>query len=84
MKNKYVTFDAQTEIVWGVGTTAEESLKDAKFTSYDDDHGGFGYEFACWCSDLSTVACSDDLYRQVKSEGRLSVDSETLRQEVVN
>jgi len=43
----WVTYDATTGTVWGVGESPEESIQAAKFEAYGDDHGAVGYEFAC-------------------------------------
>jgi hypothetical protein len=78
----WVTFDGTTGIVWGVGTTPEESLRTAKFEAFGDDHGAVGYEFACWCEEMSTQVCSEALYEKVNKEGQLSISDDRLRKHI--
>ena len=78
----WVTFDGTTGIVWGVGTTPEESLRTAKFEAFGDDHGAIGYEFACWCEEMSTQVCSETLYEKVNEEGQLSISDDRLRKHI--
>jgi len=79
----WVTFDGTTGIVWGVGESPEESLRAAKFEAFGDDHGAIGYEFACWCEEMSTTVCSETLYAEAKESGKLSVSEDDLQQHVV-
>jgi len=78
----WVTFDGTTGIVWGVGTSPEESLRTAKFEAFGDDHGAVGYEFACWCEEMSTRVCSETLYDKVNEEGQLSIPDDRLRKHI--
>jgi hypothetical protein len=78
----WVTFDGTTGIVWGVGTTPEESLRTAKFEAFGDDHGAVGYEFACWCEEMSTQVCSETLYEKVNEEGQLSISDDRLQKHI--
>jgi hypothetical protein len=73
----WVAFDKKTEVIWGTGETAEDAMKDAK-ASFFDGQRGVGYEFACWCSDISVRECTAELRRRVESEGRLNVSEQTL------
>jgi hypothetical protein len=79
----WVTFDGTTGIVWGVGESPEESIREAKFEAFGDDHGAVGYEFACWCEEMSTTVCSETLYAEAKESGKLSVSEDDLQQHVV-
>ncbi|WP_263787924.1 hypothetical protein [Salinibacter grassmerensis] len=78
----WVTFDGTTGIVWGVGTSPEESLRTAKFEAFGDDHGAVGYEFACWCEEMSTRVCSEALYEKVNEEGQLSISEDRLQKHI--
>lgn len=78
----WVTYDETTGTVWGVGESPEESIQAAKFEAYGDDHGAVGYEFACWCEELSTKVCSEVLYAKAGEGGRLSLSDENLRAHV--
>ena len=78
----WVTFDGTTGIVWGVGTSPEESLRTAKFEAFGDDHGAIGYEFACWCEEMSTRVCSETLYERVNEEGQLSISDDRLQEHI--
>lgn len=78
----WVTFDSTTGIIWGVGTSPEESLRSAKFEAFGDDHGAVGYEFACWCEEMSTAVCSEALYEKANEQGRLSISDDRLREHV--
>jgi hypothetical protein len=78
----WVTFDGTTGIVWGVGTSPEESLRTAKFEAFGDDHGAVGYEFACWCEEMSTRVCSETLYEKINEEGQLSISEDRLRKHI--
>jgi hypothetical protein len=78
----WVTYDATTGTVWGVGESPEESIQAAKFEAYGDGHGAVGYEFAWWCEELSTKVCSETLYAKAADEGRLSLSDENLRAHV--
>ena len=80
---QWVTFDSTTGIVWGVGASPEESLRAAKFEAFGDDHGAVGYEFACWCEEVSTKVCSEELCEKAKEGGRLSISDDRLREHVV-
>jgi hypothetical protein len=81
----WVTYDGTTGIVWGVGTSPEESIQAAKFEAYGEDgHGAVGYEFACWCEELSTTVCSETLYSQAQDGERLSLSDENLRTHVLS
>jgi len=79
----WVTFDGTTGVVWGVGETPEESLRTAKFEAFGDDHNAVGYEFACWCEEMSTKVCSETLYEKAQADGRLSISDDRLREHVV-
>lgn len=79
----WVTFDGTTGIVWGVGESPEESIREAKFEAFGDDHGAVGYEFACWCEEMSTTVCSEALYAEARESGKLSVSEDDLQQHVV-
>ncbi len=79
----WVTFDSTTGIVWGVGQSPEESLRMAKFEAFGDDHKAVGYEFACWCEEMSTAVCSETLFTKAKEGGSLSLSDERLREHVV-
>jgi hypothetical protein len=79
----WVTFDSTTGIVWGVGQSPEESLRMAKFEAFGDDHKAVGYEFACWCEEMSTAVCSETLYAKASDTGSLSLSDERLREHVV-
>lgn len=78
----WVTYDGTTGIVWGVGTSPEESLRTAKFEAFGDDHGAVGYEFACWCEEMSTQVCSETLYEKVNEEGQLSISADRLQEHI--
>jgi len=78
----WVTFDGTTGIVWGVGTTPEESLRTAKFEAFGDDHGAVGYEFACWCEEMSTEVCSEALYEKGNEQGQLSISDDRLERHI--
>ena len=79
----WVTFDGTTGVVWGVGQTPEESLRAAKFEAFGDDHNAVGYEFACWCEEMSTTVCSETLYEKAQADGRLSISDDRLREHIV-
>jgi hypothetical protein len=80
----WVTYDETTGTVWGVGESPEESLQAAKFEAYGDDHGGIGYEFACWCEELNTEVCSEALYVQASDQGRLSLSDDRIQKHVLS
>ncbi len=80
----WVTYDETTGTVWGVGESPEESIQAAKFEAYGDDHGAIGYEFACWCEELSTKVCSETLYVKANEGDRLSLSDEKLRAHVLD
>lgn len=80
----WVTYDETTGIVWGVGESPEESIQAAKFEAYGDDHGGIGYEFACWCEELSTAVCTETLYDRATGGDRLSLSDESLQEHVLD
>jgi len=80
----WVTFDSTTGIVWGVGQSPEESLRRAKFEAFGDDHKAVGYEFACWCEEMSTKVCSQTLYAKANESGSLSLSDERLREHVMS
>lgn len=80
----WVTYDETTGIVWGVGTSPEESIQAAKFEAYGDDHGGIGHEFACWCEELKTKVCSETLHAKAKEGDRLSLSDEKIRKHVTD
>ncbi len=80
----WVTYDETTGIVWGVGQSPEESIQAAKFEAYGDEHGGIGYEFACWCEDLSTAVCSETLYERANDDDRLSLSDGSLQEHVMD
>jgi hypothetical protein len=79
----WITFNGTTGVVWGVGETPEESLRTAKFEAFGDDHNAVGYEFACWCEEMSTTACSAALYEEAREGGRLSISDNGLEDHVV-
>jgi len=78
----WVTFDSTTGIVWGVGESPEESLRAAKFEAFGDDHGAVGYEFACWCEEMSTKRCSETLYAKANDSGHLSISDDRFREHI--
>jgi hypothetical protein len=80
----WVTYDETTGTVWGVGESPEESIQAAKFEAYGDGHGAVGYEFACWCEELSTKVCSETLYAKAEGGDRLSLSDEKLRAHVMD
>lgn len=80
----WVTYDKTTGTVWGVGESPEESIQAAKFEAYGDNHGGIGYEFACWCEELNTAVCSETLYDKADGDGRLSLSDERLQDHVLS
>jgi hypothetical protein len=59
------------------------SLPPAKFEAFGDDHKAVGYEFACWCEEMSTAVCSETLYAKASDTGSLSLSDERLREHVV-
>lgn len=80
----WVTYDETTGTVWGVGESPEESIQQAKFQAYGDEHGGIGYEFACWCEELNTEVCTEVLYKKGNENGRLSLSDERLQKHVLS
>jgi hypothetical protein len=80
----WVTYDETTGTVWGVGESPEESIQAAKFEAFGDDHGAVGYEFACWCEELSTKVCSETLHAKANEGDRLSLSDEKLRAHVMD
>ncbi|PSQ81406.1 MAG: hypothetical protein BRD41_02595 [Bacteroidetes bacterium QS_1_63_11] len=80
----WVTYDETTGTVWGVGESPEESIQAAKFEAFGDDHGAVGYEFACWCEELSTKVCSETLYAKANEGDRLSLSDEKIQAHVVD
>ena len=78
----WVTYDGTTGIVWGVGTSLEESLRTAKSEAFGDDHGAVGYECARWCEEMSTQVCSETLYEKVNEEGQLSIPEDRLQEHI--
>lgn len=80
----WVTYDATTGIVWGVGDTPEASIQAAKFGAYGEDHAGVGHEFSCWCAELKTKVCSETLHAKAREGDRLSLSDEKIREHVID